>query len=265
MRRVMDGTIGNAATHGFRTGNAQQPRRRATHRSMRTVMVVVPTGQIPWSILVQLAGAIEMCAHLELSRWTHIRRHDNGSRPRTSTTFAPARGMTWAVRERDARPLRRIPVPGRRPSLRNGVPRIPRRHRHHQCVVVVDALPMPVRGRGLAVDGEPERLVLDDDSVGGRGLRSLRRSDGQSVLVGESKRAIVEALYVEPALVHQPVMRRTQEDEVVERGFTAIGPVLDVMAVPAMGGGAAGEAARGRGLPVRGVPPAECCGCVAPH
>ena len=62
--------------------------------------------------------------------------------------------------------LRRIPVPGRRSRLRAGVARIPRRHRHHQPMVVVDALPVPVRGRGLAVDGEPEGFVLDDDGVG---------------------------------------------------------------------------------------------------
>ena len=30
----------------------------------------------------------------------------------------------------------------------------------------VDALPVPVRGRGLAVDGKPEGFVLDDDGVG---------------------------------------------------------------------------------------------------
>ena len=62
--------------------------------------------------------------------------------------------------------LRRIPVSGRRPRLRAGIARIPGRHRHHQCMVVVDALPVPVRGRGLAVDGEAEGVVLDDDGVG---------------------------------------------------------------------------------------------------
>ena len=62
--------------------------------------------------------------------------------------------------------LRRIPVPGRRSRLRAGVAGIPRRHRHHQRVVVVDAFAVPVRGRGLAVDGETEGFVLDDDGVG---------------------------------------------------------------------------------------------------
>ena len=62
--------------------------------------------------------------------------------------------------------LRRVPVPGRRSRLRAGVARVPRRHRHHQRVVVVDALAVPVRGRGLAVDGEPQGFVLDDDGVG---------------------------------------------------------------------------------------------------
>ena len=61
--------------------------------------------------------------------------------------------------------------------------------------------------------------------------------------IGEPERAVVEALYVESAFVHQPVMSRTQQGEVVERGLPAVGPVLDVMAVQAMGGGAAGKAA----------------------
>ena len=62
--------------------------------------------------------------------------------------------------------LRRIPVSGRRPRLRAGIARIPGRHRHHQRMVVVDALTVPVRGRSLAVDGEAEGVVLDDDGVG---------------------------------------------------------------------------------------------------
>ena len=45
-------------------------------------------------------------------------------------------------------------------------PRIPRRHRDHQRMVVVDALAVPVCGRGLAVDGEAEGLVPEDDGVG---------------------------------------------------------------------------------------------------
>ena len=83
-------------------------------------------------------------------------------------------------------------------------------------MVVVDALPVPVRGRGLAVNGEPEGFVLDDDGVGRRCRLPPRGPDGQPVRVGEPERAVVEALDVEPALVHQPVMSRTQEDEVVE-------------------------------------------------
>ena len=59
----------------------------------------------------------------------------------------------------------------------------------------------------------------------------------------EPERAVIESPHVESALVHQPVMGRAQQDEVVERGLPAVGPVLDVMAVEPMGGGAAGEAA----------------------
>ena len=62
--------------------------------------------------------------------------------------------------------LRRIPVPGRWTRLRAGVAGIPRCHRHHQRVIVVDALAVPVCSGGLAVDGEAEGVVLDDDGVG---------------------------------------------------------------------------------------------------
>ena len=60
---------------------------------------------------------------------------------------------------------------------------------------------------------------------------------------GEPERAVVEALNVESALVHQPVMGRAQQDEVVEGGLPAVGPVLDVMAVEPMGDGAARKSA----------------------
>ena len=61
--------------------------------------------------------------------------------------------------------------------------------------------------------------------------------------VGEPECVIVETLHVESAFVHQPVVGRTRQDEVVERGLPAVGPVPDVMAVQPMGGGATGEAA----------------------
>ena len=48
---------------------------------------------------------------------------------------------------------------------------------------------------------------------------------------------------VEPALVHEPVVGRTEQHEVVERDLATLGPVPDVVAVQAPGGGAAGEAA----------------------
>ena len=88
------------------------------------------------------------------------------SLPRISTiTTAPTRDMTTAARKIDDHPLRRIPVPSRRPRLRPRVARIPRRHRDHQCVVVVDTLPVPVRGRGLAVDGEAEKDRKNNPSI----------------------------------------------------------------------------------------------------
>ena len=61
--------------------------------------------------------------------------------------------------------------------------------------------------------------------------------------VGEPERTVVEPLHVEPALVHQPVMGRAQQDQVVEGGLPAVGPVPHVMAVEPMGGGAAGKSA----------------------
>ena len=68
-------------------------------------------------------------------------------------------------------------------------------------------------------------------------------TDGHSVGVGEPERAVVEALDVEPALVHEPVVGRAEQNEIVERGLTALGPMPNVMAVQALGGGTAGEAA----------------------
>ena len=82
-----------------------------------------------------------------------------------AASIMPACGMRWILRELDEPPLRRTPVPSDRSRLRAGVARIPRRHGHHQSVVVIDAFSVPVRGRGLAVDGESEGVVLDDDGV----------------------------------------------------------------------------------------------------
>ena len=131
-------------------------------------------------------------------------------------------------------------------------------------MVIVDALPVPVRGRGLAVDGESEGFVLDDDGVGRRGLPPFRGPDGQPVRVFEPERTVIEALHVESALVHQPVMRRAQQDEVVEGGLAAVGPVPDVMAVePVSPRGSRESGIRGRGLQVHGVRMEGCCGCAS--
>jgi hypothetical protein len=43
--------------------------------------------------------------------------------------------------------------------------------------------------------------------------------------------SVLAAFALEPTLVHQAVMVPAQQDEVVETGFTAIGPVFDVMTV----------------------------------
>ena len=59
---------------------------------------------------------------------------------------------------------------------------------------------------------------------------------------GEPERAAVETLHVESAVVHQTVMGRAEQDEVVEGGLATVGPVPDMLAVEALGGGATGEA-----------------------
>ena len=82
-------------------------------------------------------------------------------------------------------------------------------------------------------------MMMSGDEVS----RRRRRADGHSVGVGEPERAVVEALHTEPALVHQSMVSRAEQHEVVERGLAALGPVLDVMAMQPLGGGAAGEAA----------------------
>ena len=54
--------------------------------------------------------------------------------------------------------------------------------------------------------------------------------DGVSVVV-ETESAVVEVPSVEPALVHQPVVGRTQQDEVPEGSLPAVGPAPHVVAV----------------------------------
>ena len=110
----------------------------------------------------------------------------------------------------DSSPRPSVPPPG-------GVARIPRRHRDHQRMVVVMRSPClcaPSRSRS--------RWRVRGIRSGRRWCRAMRSfapraADGQPVRIGEPERAIVEAPHVESALVHQPVMGRTKEDEVVER------------------------------------------------
>ena len=145
-------------------GNRAAPRRRAIRQ---TVAAVVPTGRTPQEILnsARRRQRDECASRIEPSDghpapWSLFD-------PRNSAaTSASARDEAGTVRELDDPPLRRIAVPSRRSCRRKRVARVPRRHRHHQRMVVVDALAVPVRGGGLAVDGEPEGLVSEDDGVG---------------------------------------------------------------------------------------------------
>ena len=135
-------------------------------------------------------------------------------------------------------------------------------HRHHDCVVVVDAFAVPVRHRGFGVDGESEGIVSGDDDAGRGRLARGRHSYRVSVRVGEAQRPVVEAPYIEAALLYQAVVHRAQQQEVVERGLSALGPVVHVVPVQAMGGRAAGESAASiGGSGVRGESPGECYGC----
>ena len=78
--------------------------------------------------------------------------------------------------------------------------------------------------------------------------RGCGGADGHSVGVGEPERAVVEALHVESALVHEPMVGRAEQHEVVERGLATVGPV------PGRGGraGAGWRDSRGSGSRGRG-------------
>ena len=149
----------------------QQPRRHASHSvtNPATMSVVTLRGRSrqPPS-LRSVDNAIKVASN-PANRHTIGRSFGAGVASRRPNVVAPpvsTRGMRWTTRKTDDPALRRIPVPGRRSRLRAGVARVPRRHRHHQRVVVVDALAVPVCGGGLAVDGDAEGCVPEDDGVG---------------------------------------------------------------------------------------------------
>lgn len=55
--------------------------------------------------------------------------------------------------------------------------------------------------------------------------------DDATVGPGELKGSIFDPLHAEAAFVHQAVMMAAQQHEVVERGFAAVGPVLNMMGI----------------------------------
>ena len=71
----------------------------------------------------------------------------------------------------------------------------------------------------------------------------MRRPDRPPLGRDESVRPVIEPMHVEAPLVHQPVVERAEQKQVVERGVAAPGPVPHVMSVKPVGGGAPGEAA----------------------
>ena len=71
----------------------------------------------------------------------------------------------------------------------------------------------------------------------------MRRTDSNAIGGGEPERAVVEALHIEAAFLHEAVVGRAEQGEDVEGGLAALGPVPDMVAVETLGGGVAGEAA----------------------
>ena len=59
----MNRTTGNFDAFGLQTDNVQRPRRRASHRTSRSATAIVPTVQVPRSILVRIVAAIEGRPH----------------------------------------------------------------------------------------------------------------------------------------------------------------------------------------------------------
>ena len=70
-----------------------------------------------------------------------------------------------------------------------------------------------------------------------------RLTTDEALGVGEPERAVVVALDVVSALVHETMVRRAEQDEIVKRGLSTLGPVSEVVAVQTLGGRAAGETA----------------------
>ena len=129
---------------------------------LRRVVKAVVTGGDPGDLTALLnPEAIEERKRVVGESRGSPRPDSTGGRSLTSDRspedVSLARSQEWATR------LRRARVCGRGGGLGAGVGGPPRRHRHHDSLVVVDRLAVPSRGRGPAVDGEPERLVVADD------------------------------------------------------------------------------------------------------
>ena len=71
--------------------------------------------------------------------------------------------------------------------------------------------------------------------TGWAALSGLTRRDRRSIRTpvpdGETKRAVIEHLNVDAALVHLTMVEAAQENEIGKASLAAVGPVLDVMPI----------------------------------
>ena len=134
--------------------------RNSTHVNSLLHMILSRNGYAVW---VRLAGCR---VHHEMGvKPAGGRSRATGGRPNPEWFDRRTAGCASCVFQiREAR-LRRARVRRRRGRSRTVATGPPRGHRHHDPLVVVDRHPVPARGGGPAVDGEPERLVPVDDDL----------------------------------------------------------------------------------------------------
>ena len=113
-------------------------------------------------------------------------------------------------------------------------------HRHR----VVHRLPVPLRYRRSRADGEPIAAIAGGEGDDVSAETCVRAGgDGLSARVREHGLARCPHLDRVAAFVDQAVVMAAQQDEVVEAGLAAVGPVVDMVGVDEAAGRAAGEAA----------------------
>ena len=106
--------------------------------------------------------------------------------------------------------------------------------------VVVHALATPAAAGGAGVDGQAARRIERRQPPCPAGctgvsaetppVRSARRRDHPAIRTREFDRTLAHPNAI-TSLVHLPVMKRTQSDQIAQGGLAAIGPMPDVMGV----------------------------------